>query len=62
MVEKFVVESGGGLEFYPIGGNQSELMAYMVRNPGLIPNLRTLQAGEIKRKRMMVKEMLEGCW
>jgi hypothetical protein len=60
--EKFVVESGGGLEFYPIGDNPSELMAYMVRNPGLIPNLRTLQAGEIKRKRMMVTEMLEGCW
>jgi UDP:flavonoid glycosyltransferase YjiC (YdhE family) len=60
--EKFVIESGGGLEFYPIGGNPSELMAYMVRNPGLIPNLSTLQAGEIKRKRMMVREMLEGCW
>jgi UDP:flavonoid glycosyltransferase YjiC (YdhE family) len=62
MFEDFVRNSGSGLEFYPIGGNPSELMAYMVKNPGLIPNLKSLQAGEIKRKRMMVREMLEGCW
>lgn len=60
--EDFVRNSGSGLEFYPIGGNPSELMAYMVKNPGLIPSLKSLQAGEIKRKRMMVREMLEGCW
>jgi UDP:flavonoid glycosyltransferase YjiC (YdhE family) len=58
----FVRSSASGLEFYPIGGNPSELMAYMVKNPGLIPSMKTLQAGEIKRKRMMVREMLEGCW
>ncbi|XPS77336.1 hypothetical protein M3J09_009362 [Ascochyta lentis] len=58
----FVMKSGSGLEFYPIGGNPSELMAYMVKNPGLIPSLKTIQEGEIKRKRMMVREMLEGCW
>ncbi|KAH7152809.1 hypothetical protein EDB81DRAFT_789732 [Dactylonectria macrodidyma] len=51
-----------GLEFYPIGGNPSELMAYMVRNPGLIPSLKTLRGGEIQRKREMVAEMLNGCW
>lgn len=62
MFEDFVRKSGSGLEFYPIGGNPSELMAYMVKNPGLIPSLKTIQAGEIKRKRMMVREMLEGCW
>ncbi|KAH7349176.1 hypothetical protein BKA66DRAFT_447158 [Pyrenochaeta sp. MPI-SDFR-AT-0127] len=62
MFENFVRNSGSGLEFYPIGGNPSELMAYMVKNPGLIPSLKSLQAGEIKRKRMMVREMLEGCW
>lgn len=60
--DDFVRKSGSGLEFYPIGGNPSELMAYMVKNPGLIPSMKTIQAGEIKRKRMMVKEMLEGCW
>jgi UDP:flavonoid glycosyltransferase YjiC (YdhE family) len=60
--DDFVRKSGSGLEFYPIGGNPSELMAYMVKNPGLIPSMKTIQAGEIKRKRLMVREMLEGCW
>ncbi|KAF2621128.1 glycosyltransferase family 1 protein [Macroventuria anomochaeta] len=62
MFEDFVRNSGSGLEFYPIGGNPAELMAYMVKNPGLIPSLKSVQAGEIKRKRMMVRDMLEGCW
>ncbi|GKZ18507.1 hypothetical protein AbraIFM66951_003387 [Aspergillus brasiliensis] len=58
--EAFVRNSG--LEFYPIGGDPEELMAYMVKNPGLIPNMRSLQAGEIGRKRDMIREMLDGCW
>ncbi|KAL7661970.1 hypothetical protein ACMYSQ_001334 [Aspergillus niger] len=58
--EAFVRSSG--LEFYPIGGDPEELMAYMVKNPGLIPNMRNLQAGEIGRKRAMIREMLDGCW
>lgn len=56
----FVTESN--LEFYPIGGNPNELMAYMVKNPGLIPNMKTLRGGEVSRKRKMIAEMLEGCW
>ena len=62
MFDDFVRNSGSVLEFYPIGGNPLELMAYMVKNPGLIPSMKTIQAGEIKRKRLMVREMLEGCW
>ncbi|KAE8145253.1 hypothetical protein BDV25DRAFT_133954 [Aspergillus avenaceus] len=58
--DSFVKKSG--LEFYPIGGDPAELMAFMVKNPGLIPNMKSLQAGEISRKRVMVKQMLEGCW
>ncbi|KAH7317209.1 hypothetical protein BKA65DRAFT_570670, partial [Rhexocercosporidium sp. MPI-PUGE-AT-0058] len=58
--ENFVRESG--IEFYPIGGNPNELMAYMVKNPGLIPSMKTLREGEIQRKRKMVAEMLAGCW
>lgn len=58
--EKFVTDSG--LEFYPIGGDPAELMAYMVKNPGLIPSLNSLRAGDIQKKRKMVAEMLEGCW
>lgn len=56
----FVRDSG--LEFYPIGGDPAELMAYMVKNPGLIPSMQSIAAGEIRQKRYMVQEMLEKCW
>ncbi|RSL41506.1 hypothetical protein CEP53_012720 [Fusarium sp. AF-6] len=58
--ENFV--RGSGLEFYPIGGDPAELMAYMVKNPGLIPSMKSLKAGEIQKKRDMVEEMLEKLW
>ncbi|KAF7553273.1 hypothetical protein G7Z17_g3740 [Cylindrodendrum hubeiense] len=58
--EQFVTDHG--LEFFPIGGDPSELMAYMVKNPGLIPNMKSLRVKEIKKKRKMVSEMLHGCW
>jgi hypothetical protein len=53
---------GSGLEFYPVGGDPAALMAYMVKNPGLIPSFQSLQAGEIRQKQDMVEEMLEGFW
>ena len=56
----FVTKSG--LEFFPIGGDPNELMSYMVKNPGLIPSMKSMQAGEITKKRAMIREMLEGCW
>ncbi|KAF9242215.1 CAZyme family GT1 [Penicillium roqueforti] len=58
--ESFVRDSG--LEFYSIGGDPSELMAYMVKNPGLIPQMKSIQEGDIQRKRVMVGEILQGCW
>ena len=51
-----------GLEFYAIGGDPAELMAYMVKNPGLLPSMDSLRAGDIQRKRLMVADMLDGCW
>lgn len=51
-----------GLEFYPIGGDPAELMAYMVRNPGLIPSMKSMRAGDIQKKRRMMAEILRGCW
>lgn len=51
-----------GLEFYPIGGDPEELMAYMVKNPGLIPSMKSLRQGDIQQKRAMVAQMLTGCW
>jgi UDP:flavonoid glycosyltransferase YjiC (YdhE family) len=57
---EFVTKSR--LEFFPIGGDPNELMSYMVKNPGLIPSMKSMQAGEITKKRAMIREMLEGCW
>ncbi|KAL6406718.1 hypothetical protein AUP68_09521 [Ilyonectria robusta] len=51
-----------GLEFFPIGGDPAELMAYMVRNPGLIPSMQSLRDGDIQKKRKMMSEMLKGFW
>lgn len=51
-----------GLEFFPVGGDPAELMAYMVKNPGLIPSMASLTDGEIQKKRYMVQEMLGNFW
>ncbi|KPM42356.1 Sterol 3-beta-glucosyltransferase UGT80B1 [Neonectria ditissima] len=51
-----------GLEFYPVGGDPEELMSFMVRNPGLIPSMKSLRAGDVQKKRRMVREMLNGFW
>ncbi|KAM0322761.1 hypothetical protein ACHAQA_009352 [Verticillium albo-atrum] len=58
--ETFVRDAG--LEFFPIGGDPAELMAYMVRNPGLIPSMQSIKAGDIKKKRIMVATMLRRFW
>lgn len=59
---KKFVEQDLGLEFFSIGGNPSELMAFMVKNPGLIPSLDTVKAGEIGRRRTAMFEMFQGMW
>ncbi|GES57415.1 sterol glucosyltransferase [Aspergillus terreus] len=58
--EGFVHESG--LEFYPIGGDPAQLMAFMVKNPGLIPQMKSLREGEVQKKQAMIATMLDGCW
>ncbi|KAG9499326.1 hypothetical protein J7337_010146 [Fusarium musae] len=50
------------LEFYPTGGDPSDLMAYMVKNPSLVPSVSSLMAGDISRKQDMVQEMLGKFW
>ncbi|KAF2686015.1 glycosyltransferase family 1 protein [Lentithecium fluviatile CBS 122367] len=59
---KQFVEQDSGLEFFSIGGDPSELMAFMVKNPGLIPNLETVKEGEIGRRRAAMSEMFDGMW
>ncbi|PNY24018.1 Sterol 3-beta-glucosyltransferase UGT80B1 [Tolypocladium capitatum] len=56
------VERDSGLEFFSVGGDPSELMAFMVKNPGMIPTLETVRAGEIGRRRDAMAAMFEGFW
>ncbi|KAI8724258.1 Glyco-transf-28 domain-containing protein [Fusarium sp. LHS14.1] len=56
----FVQENG--LEFFSIGGDPSRLMAFMVKNPGLMPGFRSLVGGEIGERRRDVAEYIQGCW
>ncbi|KAJ9667711.1 hypothetical protein H2201_002246 [Coniosporium apollinis] len=59
---KEFVEQDSGLEFFSIGGDPSELMAFMVKNPGLIPSMDTIRQGEIGKRRAAMSEMFEGMW
>ncbi|KAM7223855.1 sterol 3-beta-glucosyltransferase [Rhypophila decipiens] len=56
------VENDSGLEFFSVGGDPSELMAFMVKNPGMIPSLETVKAGDIGRRRAAMAEMFGGFW
>ncbi|KAH6878387.1 hypothetical protein J4E91_000045 [Alternaria rosae] len=56
----FVQENG--LEFFSIGGDPSQLMAFMVKNPGLMPGFRSLASGDVGRRRRDVAEYIQGCW
>ncbi|KAK5992898.1 Sterol 3-beta-glucosyltransferase UGT80B1 [Cladobotryum mycophilum] len=58
--QTFVEENG--LEFFSIGGDPAELMAFMVKHPGLMPGLDAITSGEISRRRKGVQDMLLGCW
>lgn len=56
----FVEENG--LEFFSIGGDPNSLMAYMVKNPGLLPGRESLKAGDVGKRRAEFAIILEGCW
>ncbi|WWC93206.1 hypothetical protein V866_000039 [Kwoniella sp. B9012] len=50
----------GRLEFYDVGGVPKELMAYMVKNPGLLPGFESLTNGDTPSKKRMTSDMLRG--
>lgn len=56
------VQNDSGLEFFSVGGDPAELMAFMVKNPGMIPKMDTIKAGEIGRRRDQMADMFEGFW
>lgn len=56
----FIEENG--LEFFSIGGDPAELMAFMVKHPGLMPGADALRSGEIGKRRKGMYEIVRGCW
>jgi sterol 3beta-glucosyltransferase len=56
----FVEENG--LEFFSIGGDPTSLMAYMVKNPGLLPGRESWKTGEVGKRRAEFAIILEKCW
>ena len=59
---KTFIEQDSKLEFFSVGGDPAELMAFMVKNPGLIPSISTLKTGEVGRRRDAMFEMFQGFW
>ncbi|GAD99173.1 UDP-glucose,sterol transferase, putative [Paecilomyces variotii No. 5] len=51
-----------GLEFFDIGGDPEQLMAFMVQNPGLFPGVNTIRTGAIQKRRREMKAIFSGCW
>lgn len=50
------------LEFFNIGGDPTALMAFMVQNPRLLPNMETVKRGDIGKRRRDIFEIMRGCW
>lgn len=51
-----------GVEFFSIGGDPEALMAYMVKNPGLLPNRESVKAGDIGKRREEMWQIMNGAW
>jgi sterol 3beta-glucosyltransferase len=58
---KDFVESNG-IEFFSIGGDPEALMAYMVKNPGLLPSRESLKAGDVGKRKREMAEIIDGVW
>jgi Glycosyltransferase family 28 N-terminal domain len=58
---KQLVEENG-LEFFSIGGDPAKLMAFMVKNPGLMPGYDSIRHGDVGDRRKEMSETLLRCW
>ena len=56
----FVEENG--LEFFSIGGDPVELMAFMVKHPGLMVGMDAFKNGDVGSRRKGMEEIVKGCW
>ncbi|CAF1106454.1 unnamed protein product [Adineta ricciae] len=57
---KFV--RGNGLEFFPLAGDPADLMAFMVKNSGIIPSVGSIAAGDLTKNRNVLTEILASTW
>ncbi|KAH7187004.1 hypothetical protein DER44DRAFT_801284 [Fusarium oxysporum] len=51
-----------GVEFFSIGGDPEALMAYMVKNPGLLPSRESFKGGDVGKRRREMVEIINGAW
>ncbi|KAI9376423.1 hypothetical protein BJX61DRAFT_538801 [Aspergillus egyptiacus] len=51
-----------GLEFFNIGGDPTQLMSFMVKNPKLIPKMETVVHGDLGKRRREIRHIIAGCW
>ena len=58
--QDFIKENG--LECFSIGGDPAQLMAFMVKSPGLMPGFDTLRSGDVGMRRKEVGTYIKGCW
>ncbi|RCI12262.1 hypothetical protein L249_1069 [Ophiocordyceps polyrhachis-furcata BCC 54312] len=57
-----MIEQEQGLDFFSVGGEPSELLEYMVNNPGMISKLKTARFGKIGKRRNVTAEIFDGFW
>lgn len=50
------------LEFFSIGGDPAELMAFMVKNPGPLPSMDPLKSGDVGKRWKGMYEIIQSCW
>lgn len=51
-----------GLEFFCIGGDPKEMMAYMVKHPGLLPRCKSIADGDVEKIPRAIHKILDNCW
>ncbi|CAF4849613.1 unnamed protein product [Rotaria sp. Silwood1] len=57
---KFVRDNG--IEFYPLAGDPADLMSFMVKNAGIVPSVSSIVAGDVKKSRRIIADILKSTW
>ncbi|KAF4592105.1 glycosyltransferase family 28 domain-containing protein [Ophiocordyceps camponoti-floridani] len=57
-----MIEKESGLEFFSVGGEPSELLEFMVNNPGAVSKLKHTRFGKVGKRHHVTADMFEGFW